>query len=66
MTASNFLTLADYETYVAAQERVDDAYRDQDSWVRKAIINTANMGKFSSDRSIHDYATTIWNMEPIG
>ena len=61
-----FLTLADYETYVEAQERVDEAYRDQDGWVRKAIINTANMGKFSSDRSIQDYANDIWKLGPIG
>ena len=61
-----FLTLADYDTYIEAQDRVDDAYRDQDGWVRKAIINTAHMGKFSSDRSIQDYANDIWKLGPIG
>jgi starch phosphorylase len=61
-----FLALADYEDYVAAQERVDENYRDQESWIRKAIINTAHMGKFSSDRSIQDYANDIWELSPIG
>jgi starch phosphorylase len=61
-----FLVLADYEAYMDAQGRVDEAYRDADSWVRKAIINTANMGKFSSDRSIRDYADNIWHVEAIG
>ena len=61
-----FLALADYETYIAAQERVDENYRDQESWIRKAIINTAHMGKFSSDRSIQDYANDIWELSAIG
>jgi starch phosphorylase len=61
-----FLVLADYEAYVAAQDRVDETFRDSGRWVRKAIINTANMGKFSSDRSIAEYARNIWNVEAIG
>jgi starch phosphorylase len=55
--------LADYDSYVAAQERVDALYRDRERWVRHAIANVAGMGPFSSDRSISDYAAKIWNVE---
>ena len=58
-----FLVLADYEEYVKTQERVDELYRDQDEWNRKALLNTARVGKFSSDRTIREYAEEIWNVE---
>jgi len=60
-----FLLLADYESYVACQDRVDALYREQEEWSRRAILNVANMGKFSSDRTIHDYAEKIWNVKPV-
>ena len=63
--SDHYLLLADYASYIAAQDAVDAAYRDQQDWVRKAIINVANMGKFSSDRTIAEYAKTIWNAVPI-
>ncbi len=63
--SDHYLLLADYASYVAAQDAVDHAYRDQTSWVRKAIINVANMGKFSSDRTIAQYAEKIWNAVPV-
>lgn len=56
-----FMVLADYEAYVREQEKVEKLYRDQDEWNRKAIINVANVGKFSSDRTIRDYNEEIWN-----
>jgi starch phosphorylase len=56
----HYLLLADYEAYVAAQERVDALYRQPDAWTRKAIANVANMGTFSSDRTIAEYAHDIW------
>jgi glycogen phosphorylase len=62
----HFLCLADYEDYVDTQERVDLAYRDSAEWTRKAIINTISMGRFSSDRSIREYAERIWELGPIG
>ena len=60
----HYLLLADYESYVAAQHRVDDLYRDPAQWAQRAIINVAAMGVFSSDRTIAQYARQIWNIEP--
>ncbi|WP_234567407.1 glycogen/starch/alpha-glucan phosphorylase [Rhodohalobacter sp. 614A] len=58
-----FLVLADYEAYINKQEEVDELYKDQDEWNRKAILNTARVGKFSSDRTIREYAEEIWRVE---
>ena len=60
----HYKLLADYDAYVAAQARVDALYRDGDAWVRMAIANVAGMGVFSSDRTLREYATQIWNLEP--
>ncbi|SDD76310.1 glycogen/starch/alpha-glucan phosphorylase [Rhodospira trueperi] len=61
----HFMVLADFRAYVDAQARVDDLFRDPDAWARKAILNVARMGYFSSDRSIHTYARDIWNVAPM-
>jgi starch phosphorylase len=61
----HFLLLADYESYLACQERVDALYRDAEEWSRRAILNLAGMGKFSSDRSIMEYAERVWNVRPV-
>ena len=60
-----FLVLADYRAYITAQEAVGELYSDKESWAKKAILNTANMGKFSSDRAVLEYAGTIWNTRPL-
>ena len=60
-----FLCLADYADYVRAQEEVDNAFSDKKRWAKMAILNTAHMGKFSSDRTISEYAAQIWQLKPI-
>jgi glycogen phosphorylase len=59
-----FLLLADYQTYLDAQERVSQLWRDRPAWTRMSILNTARMGAFSSDRSIRDYCARVWKIEP--
>ena len=60
-----FLVTADFQAYREAHEAVADLYRNPDQWTRKAVINTASMGWFSSDRTIAEYANDIWNVEPV-
>jgi starch phosphorylase len=60
-----YMLLADYAPYIAAQERVNDLYRDQEEWARRAILNVARMGFFSSDRSIREYAEQVWGVKPV-
>ncbi|EKN4800320.1 glycogen phosphorylase [Yersinia enterocolitica] len=61
----HYQLLADYRSYVDTQEQVDTLYRHPDEWTRKTIFNIANMGYFSSDRSIQEYADDIWHIKPI-
>ncbi|HEY9641058.1 MAG TPA: glycogen/starch/alpha-glucan phosphorylase [Coleofasciculaceae cyanobacterium] len=60
-----YLLLADYQSYVECQDQVGRAYQDPDHWTRLSILNTARMGKFSSDRSIREYCQDIWHTQPV-
>jgi starch phosphorylase len=60
-----FMLLADYPLYIACQDLVSDTWKNSSSWNRMAILNVARMGKFSSDRSIHDYCEKIWKVKPF-
>ena len=59
-----YFLLRDFDSYREAQTRIDNAYKNKRDWARKALINIANAGKFSSDRTIMEYAREIWNIEP--
>ena len=61
--ADQYFILKDFDAYVAAQKEVDIAYRDQRAWAKLVMMNTANAGKFSSDRTIEEYAKEIWHLE---
>merc|ERR1711913_47119 len=59
-----YLTFADYDAYIEAQDKVNACYLDQGWWAKKAILNVAASGKFSSDRTIAEYGREIWGIEP--
>ena len=61
----HYLLLADYASYVAAQEKVDEVFRNPEEWTRRAVLNTANMGFFSTDRTIAEYAEKIWHVKSV-
>jgi starch phosphorylase len=58
-----YLVLADFKSYALCHKAMDEAYRDQTAWTRRAILNVANMGRFSSDSTIRGYAREIWNIK---
>ena len=60
-----YMLLADYQSYVECQDQVSKAYRERENWVRMSILNTARMGKFSSDRAIREYAEAVWHVNPV-
>ena len=62
----HYLVLADYRDYIRCQEEVGQAFLDRDGWLKKSILTTARMGRFSSDRTINEYAEDIWKVAPLG
>jgi starch phosphorylase len=65
MYKDEYLLFADYQSYIECQERVSQAYHDQENWTRMSILNSARSGFFSSDRTIQEYCQDIWNVEPV-
>jgi starch phosphorylase len=63
--ADQYFVLADYQSYAETQKDVNDAYKDKTRWAKAAIKNTASSGKFSSDRTIEEYATEIWGLKKM-
>jgi starch phosphorylase len=60
-----YMLFADFESYVKCQEKVSETYKDKEKWTRMSILNVANMGKFSTDRTIKEYSDDIWNVKPV-
>ncbi|MES9902387.1 MAG: glycogen/starch/alpha-glucan phosphorylase [Sedimenticola sp.] len=65
LRSDRYMLLADYRAYIDCQGRVEELYRDPCAWNRKALLNVAHMGKFSSDRTINEYAEKIWKVKPV-
>ena len=63
--ADQYFILKDFRSYEEAQKKVEKAYRDQAGWAKSAMLNTANCGKFSSDRTIEEYAKEIWHLDKV-
>ena len=63
--ADRYFILADFRSYADAQKRVEAAYRDEKGWAKKALLNTACSGKFTSDRTIEEYVRDIWHLEKV-
>ncbi|MDY6785379.1 MAG: glycogen/starch/alpha-glucan phosphorylase [Cyanobacteriota bacterium] len=63
--SDQYLLLADYQAYIDCQQRASEAYKDRESWTRMSILNALRMDKFSSDRTIEEYANEIWKAKPV-
>jgi len=65
LNSDTYMLFADYQSYIDCQDKVSEAYRNQDNWTRMSILNSARMGRFSSDRSIDEYCRNIWHVKPF-
>ena len=63
--ADRYFILKDFRSYADAQKRVEEAYKDQEGWIKKAMLNVAHVGKFTSDRTIQEYVDDIWHLEKV-
>ena len=59
------MTIADFRSFVDAQKQVEIAYQDKERWIKMSIINCANSGKFSTDRTISEYNNELWKLTPV-
>ena len=60
-----YFILKDFRSYADAQKRVEAAYRDEEGWAKSALLNVSKSGKFTSDRTIEEYAKEIWHLEKV-
>lgn len=65
LNRDEYFLLADYRSYINCQDEVSRVFRDEDRWARMSVLNTARSGHFSSDRTIREYASEIWGLEPV-
>jgi starch phosphorylase len=65
LNRDEYMVLSDFHAYIECQQRVSDAFGDRSGWARMSILNTARVGRFSSDRSIREYCRDIWNVQPL-
>lgn len=65
LESDQYMLLADYQAYIECQEKVSHTYQDIEHWTKMSILNSARMGKFSSDRTIWEYCHEIWNVQPV-
>jgi starch phosphorylase len=65
LNSDPYFLFADYQSYIDCQDHVTETYRDQETWSKMAILNTARIGEFSSDRSIREYSQNIWRVNPL-
>jgi starch phosphorylase len=65
LSSDEYMLMADYQSFIEAQDRVSTAYKNPDDWTRMSILNVARIGKFSSDRSIREYCAEIWKTWPV-
>ena len=63
--ADRYFILKDFQSYAEAQRRVEKAYNDAEGWAKSAMLNVANVGKFTSDRTIEEYVRDIWHLEKV-
>ena len=61
----SYMVFADFDSYSAAQRRVNDTYLDKETWNRMSLVNIAKAGFFAADRSVEEYATRIWNLKKV-
>ncbi|RPI62115.1 MAG: hypothetical protein EHM44_07425, partial [Ignavibacteriales bacterium] len=65
MNVDYYLLFADYQSYIDAQDKVAELYQKKEAWTKKSIFNVARVAKFSSDRSVKEYADKIWKVKPV-